>query len=106
MTILTQSQRALELANEVRFARRDLKLSLRAGELSIIDVIHADFDYIRTAEVGKLLTWQRSIQQFYSNRICTRAGIRPSREFGSLTRGERRRLLDALVELRPRRLAA
>lgn len=97
MTPAPQRLRALERANEVRFARAELKRRIAEGELSAAQVIIANPREVASWTVGDLLMCQRRWGGTRCRKFLGRNQISEVKRIGALT-DRQRRLLAAQLE--------
>jgi hypothetical protein len=100
-----QCLRALEHANEVRFARAELKRRVRAGGVSAAEVILTCPWHTRTMSLSELLASQRSWGRIRVRRLLVSLPVAESKQLGTLTQRQRVALAAALSRGRggPRR---
>jgi hypothetical protein len=97
MTPAPQRLRALERANEVRFARAELKRKIAEGELSAARVILANPREVANWTVGDLLMCQRRWGGTRCRKFLGRNQISEVKRIGALT-DRQRRLLAAQLQ--------
>jgi hypothetical protein len=85
-----QHLKALDQANRVRLARAELKRSVRAGAVSVSEVILSCPWEAHRMEVSDLLTSQKRWGRERCRRVLTPVGIPENKHIGTLT--ERQRL--------------
>ena len=101
---MTQQMEALDKANRVRYAIRDVKAELASGILPLRDAL-AD-DRVITMVLHKLLASQKSWGPTRANALCNDASVSPLRPVGGLTEREADRIaLLAPMGTKERRLA-
>jgi len=87
---------ALTRANQVRGQRAKLKQDLRAGKVSIEQVLATRADYLAGAEVFDLLLAVPKIGPAKASRLLTIARVSPCKTVGNLSERQRARLIDLL----------
>ena len=87
---------ALRRANQVRGQRAKLKQDLRAGKVSIGQVLATRADYLAGAEVFDLLVAVPKIGPAKASRLLTIARISASKTVGNLSERQRAHLIDLL----------
>jgi hypothetical protein len=94
----SQQQRldALKRANDIRSERARLKECLRAGELTIADVLGEPPPCVHTAKVLDLLLAVPKYGRVKANRVLERCRVSPARTVNGLTPRQRKELLDML----------
>lgn len=93
---LEQRREALVHANEIRSARKTLKLDVKAKRVSMADVLLAPPAEVASMKVGELL---RSVPQFgpvKTDKWLRRRMISPSKTFGGMTERQRGELASDL----------
>jgi hypothetical protein len=106
MTIITpersvdQRMRALELANEVRSRRAELKREMKDGLVACWDVLPEPQDYLLTMKVFDLLLAQPKFGRVKVNKLLTQCKISSSKTVGGLSPRQRGELL-ALIGRTP-----
>ena len=96
MTPEPQRMRALERANEVRFARAELKRRIAEGHVSAARVILVPPFEAHNWAVGDLLTSQKRWGTTRCRKFLQRHSISETKALGDLTERQRRLLADAL----------
>lgn len=66
---LIQRERALRKANEVRVARKELKERIKAGELTVVDIIESPPTYLSTAPIGDVVMWEPGIGRWRAGKV-------------------------------------
>ena len=94
---LSQRREALETANRVRMYRAQLKRDIKAGTVSVRDVLKNPPDEILTMKVTDLLLAVPMVGQTKANRALFRLRTSPSKTVGGLTVRQRRELLDLVL---------
>jgi hypothetical protein len=94
----SQQQRldALKRANDIRSERARLKERLRAGELTISDVLGDPPPCVHTAKVLDLLLAVPKYGRVKANRVLERCRVSQARTINGLTPRQRKELLDML----------
>ena len=95
---LQQRMSALELANEIRVARANLKKELRSGQTSILDILESPPEYILNAKLFDLLLAVRKYGQVKAYRILKQCRISPTKTIGGLSGRQRQELITLLSE--------
>lgn len=85
-----QPLRALELANQVRRERAELKARVADGEVTAADVVLTCPLEAAGMQVGQLLISQRGWGQARCRSLLLRAAVREDKPLGSLTERQRR----------------
>ena len=85
-----QHMRALARANEVRLARAALKREIAAGNRSALEVVRDVPWEAESMAVGELLAAQRRWGKARSRKLINSAGLKETKEVGSLTERQRR----------------
>lgn len=86
---LTQRMDALERANEIRSYRRGLKLDIKTGRRSVIDVLLDPPKKIDTMKIFDLLLSAPKMGRVKVNRILTQCRVSPSKTVGGLSERQR-----------------
>jgi hypothetical protein len=94
----SQPAQALQLANEVRRARAELKTRIAVGQLSAADVILTCPSETASMPLVQLLASQRGWGKVRSRAFLAQAAIREDKSIGSLTARQRQ----AIAALLPR----
>lgn len=92
-----QHMRALAHANRIRLARAALKRTIRAGNLTVSDVVRSCPSEVETMTVSELLRSQRRWGQQRTRKFLLPLAVNENRELGKLTarqRGELARRLE------------
>jgi hypothetical protein len=92
-----QHLKALEYANRVRLARAELKRDVRAGAVSVSEVILACPWEAHRMEVSDLLTSQKRWGRERCRRLLVPVGIPENKQIGTLTERQRTALADGLA---------
>lgn len=102
-TELVREQRraALDRANEVRTARKEIKEQLANGELELTDLIQHPPVEVETAELGDVLMWMPGIGRTRVRKILAGGGASWSVLMGHLSYGTRARLSASLEDHAP-----
>ncbi len=87
---------ALQRANEIRTARAQLKLDLKAGRTSIHDLLLSPPDYLETAKVFDMLLAVPKYGRVKANKILVQCRISPSKTIGGLSERQRNELVSML----------
>ncbi|MDP9188542.1 MAG: hypothetical protein M3O25_04765 [Actinomycetota bacterium] len=91
-----QHMQALARANEVRLARAALKREIAAGSHSVLEVVLECPWQVRSMSVSELLSAQRRWGKARSRKLIQSAGLKETKELGSMTERQRRVLVHAL----------
>ena len=91
-----QHMQALARANEVRLARAALKREVAAGNRSALDVVLDCPWEARSMCISELLSAQRRWGKARSRKLIQHAGLKETKELGSMTERQRRVLASAL----------
>src|SRR6266446_1163023 len=79
-----QRQAALQKAREARAARSDLLAGLKAGTLTLAEVLGRDDDLARKTKVAQVIRALPGIAHARAAAIMARAGLPAERRFGGL----------------------
>lgn len=88
-----QRQVALEKAREARTARSAMLADLKAGTLTLADVLGRDDDLARKTKVNQVLRALPGVGQARASAVMERAGITADRRVGGLGARQREQLL-------------
>ena len=88
-----QRQVALEKAREARTARSAMLADLKAGTLTLADVLGRDDDLARKTKVNQVLRALPGVGQARASAMMERAGITADRRVGGLGARQREQLL-------------
>ena len=88
-----QRQAALQKAREARTARSALLAGLKAGTLTLADVLGRDDDLARKAKVAQVVRALPGVGKARAAAIMERAGIPAERRIGGLGARQREHLL-------------
>ena len=88
-----QRQAALQKAREARAARSDLLAGLKAGTLTLAEVLGRGDDLARKTKVAQVIRALPGIGQARAAAIMARAGIPAERRLGGLGARQREHLL-------------
>jgi hypothetical protein len=88
-----QRQAALQKAREARTARSALLAGLKAGTLTLADVLGRDDDLARKAKVAQVVRALPGVGKARAAAIMERAGIPSERRIGGLGARQREHLL-------------
>lgn len=91
-----QHMRALARANQVRLARATLKREIAAGARSALEVVRDCPWEARSMSISELLAAQRRWGKARSRKLVQLAGLKETKELGSMTERQRRVLAQAL----------
>ena len=87
---------ALARANEIRSLRAQLKRDLKAGRLSIQQLLLDPPEYLETAKVFDMLLAVPKYGRVKVNKILTHCRISPSKTIGGLSERQRAELVSLL----------
>ena len=87
---------ALRRANEIRFARAELKKDLKAGNVKIEQLLSQPPDYVESARVSDLLMAVPNVGPVKTARLLKKSRIPQSRTVGGLSERQRADLLGLL----------
>jgi hypothetical protein len=90
VALTPQCLQALEQANQVRFARADLKRRVKAGGVAAAEVVLSSPWQTRTMSVGELLMSQRGWGRTRTRRLLASLAVPENKQIATLT--ERQRL--------------
>lgn len=88
---MSQHMDALDYANRTRLGRATLKRKVKAGKISIREVLMENDDCLRNLTVYDFLMWQDRWGHARTKRLLVRAGLSETVTVGALT--DRQRLL-------------
>jgi len=87
---------ALQRANSIRTARAQLKRDLKAGRMSIHDLLLEPPEFIETAKVFDMLLAVPKYGRVKVNKILQTCRISPSKTIGGLSERQRTELVSML----------
>jgi hypothetical protein len=87
---------ALQRANQIRTRRAQLKRDLKAGRISIQDLLKNPPDYLETAKVFDMLLAVPKYGRVKVNKILVTCRISPSKTIGGLSERQRNELVSLL----------
>src|SRR6476619_1656303 len=93
---LVQRMDALQRANEIRTRRAQLKRDLKAGRLSIHDLLLTPPEYVETAKVFDMLLAVPKYGRVKVNKVLAHCRIAPSKTIGGLSERQRSELISLL----------
>lgn len=93
---LVQRKKALNRANVIRTKRADLKRDLKAGRVSIHDLLLEPPEYVHTAKIFDLLLAVPKYGRVKVNKILQMCRISPSKTIGGLSPRQRTELVSML----------
>lgn len=93
---LDQRMEALRRANEIRSRRAQLKRDLKAGEISIVDVIADPPEFVLTAKVFDMLMAVPKYGKVKATRFLNTCRISQGKTIGGLSDRQRTELLEVL----------
>ena len=93
---LAQRMDALKRANDIRTRRAQLKRDLKAGRVSIHQLLLDVPEFLETAKVFDLLLAVPKYGRVKVNRILTQCRISPSKTIGGLSERQRNELVSYL----------
>jgi hypothetical protein len=88
--------RALELANEIRTQRAQLKRDLKAGKTSIDSLLLAPPEWLGSAKVFDIILAVPKYGRVKVNRVLNQCRISPSKTIGGLSERQRAELVALL----------
>src|SRR4051795_11645607 len=89
---LVQRMDALQRANEIRTARAQLKRDLKAGRVTVHDLLLEPPEYVETAKVFDMLLAVPKYGRVKVGKILNVCRISPSKTIGGLSQRQRREL--------------
>jgi hypothetical protein len=106
-TVREQRRAALNRANEVRTARKEIKEQLAAGALELAELIQNPPGEVDKAEIGDVLEWMPGIGRTRVRKILASSGVSRSVQMRYLSGATRGRIIAQLdvyapVTVRPR----
>jgi hypothetical protein len=93
---LTQRMEALNRANQIRTRRAQLKRDLKAGRVSIHDLLLEPPEYVETAKVFDMLLAVPKYGRVKVNKVLVQCRISPSKTIGGLSQRQRTELVSML----------
>lgn len=87
---------ALQRANEFRSLRAQLKKDLKAGAVSLVDIIATPPDYVLTAKVFDMLMAVPKYGKVKATRYLNHCRIAQGKTIGGLSDRQRSELIDVL----------
>lgn len=93
---LDQRMEALQRANEIRSLRAQLKKDLKAGAVSLVDIISDPPDYVLTAKVFDMLMAVPKYGKVKATRYLNHCRIAQGKTIGGLSDRQRTELIDVL----------
>ncbi|HTZ87962.1 MAG TPA: integration host factor, actinobacterial type [Solirubrobacteraceae bacterium] len=93
---LNQRMDALARANQIRIKRAQLKRDLKAGRLSIHQLLLNPPEYVETAKVFDMLLAVPKYGRVKVNKILAHCRIAPSKTIGGLSERQRSELISLL----------
>jgi hypothetical protein len=87
---------ALKRANDIRTARAQLKQDLKAGRVSIQDLLESPPEYVLTAKVFDMLLAVPKYGRVKANRVLNQCRISPAKTIGGLSERQRREMVGLL----------
>lgn len=94
---LDQRMNALELANQIRVYRADLKRRIAAGDIDIETVLRGDDPMLATMKVWDLLMAVPKVGRTKANRALQRTRTSPTKTIGGLSERQRQEIIDAVM---------
>ncbi len=85
-----QHLEALDRANEIRFARAQVKAEIRSGEMTVPQALNSQQEMLATMKVADLLKAQERWGEKRTNRLLRFLNISQNKLCGSLTDRQRR----------------
>jgi hypothetical protein len=93
---LVQRMDALERANEIRTRRAQLKRDLKAGRVTVYDVLLEPPSFVETAKVFDMLLAVPKYGRVKVNKVLVSCRISPSKTIGGLSQRQRTELVSML----------
>jgi hypothetical protein len=93
---LDQRMDALKRANGIRTARAKLKKDLKAGRVSILDLLESPPEYVLTAKVFDMLLAVPKFGRVKANRVLNQCRISPAKTVGGLSERQRKEMVSLL----------
>ena len=93
---LVQRMDALQRANQIRTRRAQLKRDLKAGRVTIQDLLRNPPEYLETAKVFDMLLAVPKYGRVKVNKILVTCRISPSKTIGGLSERQRNELVSML----------
>jgi hypothetical protein len=93
---LVQRMDALERANEIRTRRAQLKRDLKAGRVTVHDLLLEPPSYVETAKVFDMLLAVPKYGRVKVNKVLVSCRISPSKTIGGLSQRQRTELVSML----------
>ena len=93
---LVQRMDALQRANQIRTRRAQLKRDLKAGRVTIHDLLRNPPEYLETAKVFDMLLAVPKYGRVKVNKILVTCRISPSKTIGGLSERQRNELVSLL----------
>src|ERR671916_1742009 len=93
---LVQRMDALQRANQIRTRRAQLKRDLKAGRVSIQELLRNPPEYLETAKVFDMLLAVPKYGRVKVNKILVTCRISPSKTIGGLPERQRNELVSLL----------
>ena len=91
-----QRMEALQRANDIRTRRAQLKRDLKAGRVSIHDLLLEPPEFLETAKVFDMLLAVPKYGRVKVNRVLVQCRISPSKTIGGLSERQRTELVSML----------
>lgn len=91
-----QRMEALRQANGIRTARAQLKRDLKAGRVTIQDLLDEPPEYVMTAKVFDVLLAVPKYGRVKANRVLNQCRISPAKTIGGLSERQRGELVSLL----------
>lgn len=99
-TAVPQHMEALASANRIRGARGELKKQVRRGAVTVSQVLDPEREIptdTGSMPIAELLRAQERWGNFKARKVCIQANVGEQKPIGTLTRRQRRHLLDVLA---------
>ncbi|MFV1152021.1 integration host factor, actinobacterial type, partial [Klebsiella pneumoniae] len=87
---------SLKRANDIRVRRAQLKKDLKAGRVSIIELLADPPEYVATAKVFDMLLAVPKYGRVKVNKVLTQCRVSPSKTIGGLSERQRGELVRQL----------
>ena len=91
-----QRMRALEMANEIRSKRAQLKRDLKAGKVKIDELLLDSPEWLHSAKVFDVMLAVPKYGRVKVNRILNQCRISPSKTIGGLSERQRAELVSQM----------
>jgi hypothetical protein len=92
-----QRLESLQLANDIRTRRSQLKRDLKAGRVTLLPLLVDPPDYVLTMKVVDLMLARPKLGRVKVNKVLARARISPTKTLGGLSERQRTEIVRVLV---------